>query len=379
LDDNHLSIRGDSSLFVQPHDENWEVANEPLTPSAQSAGAGLTLTALQPTSEINLLVRVEPGQAAGATIVERAWVQTWVAGSVRQDRAIYRFSTTAETLEISLPSGVQANNLEMRLDGRSIATTWANGTARLKLPRASAAGSHLLELRYHFSGRESVGIVEAELPRLSGNMWLDRIYWQLVVPRDQHLLWSPSDLTPENSWSWSGWTWERRAILEQADLEAWVGASPAAAVPEGANRYLFSAMGNPAKFVARLAPRWEIVMLASVAVLAAGLLVMYVPAIRRPKALFVVGVAIAGLGLWIPDAALLFAQAATLGGAILIVSAVLRRWIRRRRRRGLVIVSGRSAIVERSSARTKFAAAELAATATAPAAMPAPSAPSSHR
>ena len=58
-------------------------------------------------------------------------------------------------------------------------------------------------------------------------------------------------------------------------------------------------MGSSAKFVARVAARWEIVLLASIAVLATGLLVMYVPAIRRPRALFVVGVAIAALGLWI--------------------------------------------------------------------------------
>jgi len=379
LDDNHLSISGDSSLFVQPHDENWEIAEELPAPSALNTGPALTLTALQPTSEIQRLVRGNPGQAAGATNVGRAWIQTWIAGSVRQDRAIYRFSTTAETLEISLPSGVQPNNLELRLDGRSIAATGTNGTARLKLPRSSASGSHLLELRYRLSGGESAGIVEAELPRLSGNMWIDRMYWQLVLPRDQHLLWCPSELTPEQSWSWSGWTWARRATLEQADLEAWVGASAGTTVPEGANRYLFSAMGNPEKFVARVAARWEIVLLASVAVLAAGLFVMYVPAIRRPTALFVVGVAIAALGLWIPDVALLFAQAATLGVAILIVSAVSRRWVTHRRRRGIVIVSGRSSTVERSSARTKVAAPELAATATAPAAMPAASTPSSHR
>jgi len=379
LDDNHLSISGDLSSSFQLHDENWEVADELLTPSAINPGAALTLMALQPTSAINLLVRGNPSQSAGATIVERAWVQTWIAGSVRQDRAIYRFSTTAETLEISLPSGIQANNLEMRLDGRSIAAIGSNGALRLKLPRSSAIGSHLLELRYHLSGGESAGVVEAELPRLSGNMWIDHMYWQLVLPRDQHLLWSPSELTPEQSWTWGGWTWARRATLEQADLEAWVGASAGTAVPEGANRYLFSAMGNPEKLVARVAARWEIVLLASVAVLAAGLLVMYVPAIRRPTALFVVGVVIAALGLWIPEAAILFAQAATLGFAILIVSAVLRRWVKHRRRRGIVIVSGRNSIVERSSARTKVAAPELAVTATAPAAMPAPSTPSTHR
>jgi hypothetical protein len=379
LGDNHLSISGDSSSSIQPHDENWDIADELQTTSAFNTGPALTLTSLQPTSQINLLVRGNPGQAAGATTIERAWVQTWIAGSVRQDRAVYRFNTTAETLEISLPSGVQANNLEMRLDGRSIAGTGANGVLRLKLPRPSAIGNHLLELRYHLSGGDSAGVVETELPRLSGNTWIDHMYWQLVLPRDQHLLWSPSELTPEQSWSWSGWTWARRATLEQADLEAWLGASAGTTVPEGTNRYLFSVMGNPAKFVARVAARWEIVLLASVAVLAAGLLMMYVPAIRRPTAMFIVGVVIAALGLWIPEAAILFAQAATLGFAILMVSAVLRRWVRRRRHRGIVIVSGRSSIVERSSARTKVGAADLAVTATAPAAMAAPSTPSSHR
>jgi hypothetical protein len=380
LDGNRLSIRGDSSLSVQPHDENWEVDEELPAPGALNAGPVLTMTALAPTSEINLLVRGNLGQAAGAMAVQRAWIQTWIAGSVRQDRAIYRFSTAAESLEISLPSGVQAPNLELRLDGRSIVATGTSGSLKVKLPRSDSARSHLLEMRYHLPSAESAGIVEAELPRLAGITWIDRMYWQLVLPRDQHLLWGPSELTPEQSWTWNGWTWARRPTQEQSDLEAWVGAPGTAPLPEATNRYLFSTMGTPAKFVARVGARWEIVLLASIAALASGLLVMYVPAVRRPRALFVVGLVIAALALWIPEAAILFAQAATLGFAILIVSAILRRWVTRRRRRGIVIVGGRSSIVERSSARTKLAAPELAITATAPAAaMPGPSTSSSHR
>jgi hypothetical protein len=256
----------------------------------------------------------------------------------------------------------------------------ANGTVKLKLARSAASGIHLLEMRYEFVDHETTSAIEAELPRISGSMWIDRMYWQLVLPRDQHLLWSSSELTPEQTWTWGGLTWVRRATQEQPELEAWVGASASDPLPQATNRYLFSAMGSPAKFAARISARWEIVLVASATVLAIGLLLIYVPGVRRPSAVFVIGVVLAALGVWIPEAAILFAQAATLGFALVILTAVLQRWVTRRRQASVVVAGGRSSIVERSSARTKFAAAELAVTTTARAAtMPAPTASSSHR
>jgi hypothetical protein len=113
--------------------------------------------------------------------------------------------------------------------------------------------------------------------------------------------------------------------MDQAELDAWIEAEASPPLPAGTNRYLFSSMQGlpPQQF--QVAGRWQIVFVASATALAAGLLLLYVPACRRPPALFITAVGGLALAALYPDPAALFLQAAGLGLALTVVALVLRR------------------------------------------------------
>ena len=144
-------------------------------------------------------------------VIDRAWIQTWLTGAGRQDRAVYRFVGAEEPLEISLPPGVSPGNAEAHLDGRSVPIVPTNQeTLAVRLTPASGH-QHVLELQYQFDEQFArLGTIDALLPHFNNNVWVQHMYWQLVLPNDQHLLSSAAELTPEFSWIWSGLYWARR-------------------------------------------------------------------------------------------------------------------------------------------------------------------------
>ena len=159
------------------------------------------------------------------------------------------------------------------------------------------------------------------------------MYWQLVLPTDEHLVANPAGFTGEFRWGWQGYFWGRQPLLDQAQLESWVGAAPRDPLPERANLYLFSTLGNVEQAEVHTAGRAWIVLWASGAALVAGLLLIYVPASRHPATLLVVGIALLAAGLIAPEPTLLLAQAASLGLVLTLLAGLLERVMTGRRRR----------------------------------------------
>jgi hypothetical protein len=244
----------------------------------------------------------------------------------------------------------------MRLDGQRVAVAPANAENIVVVRLAPASGrQHILELRYQFDDRSNrLSTIEADLPRFNSNVWVRRMYWQLVLPQDQHLLSAAAELTPEFTWVWSGLFWTRQAPLDQAELEEWSSAARETPLPEKTNRYLFSVAGNPARITVRTAERGQIVLLASLGALIVGLLLIYVPAARRPTTLLAAGVSLLAFAAWNADLALLLAQASFLGLALALLAGYLERIVTRRRNRAMVVRSSGSSVLKRSSSQVSI-------------------------
>src|SRR4029079_149591 len=187
---------------------------------------------------------------------------------------------------------------------------------------------HVLELRYQTAiTNGQSNSIDAELPKLGSGAWVQRLYWQLVVPGDQHYIGSPSQLTPEFAWNWFGWGWSRHNHWDQADLENWIGAAHQDLLPSATNRYLFSMAGNPQRLVAHTAARWQLVLCASALVLVVGLLWLKMKTNRQGAGLFAGGVVFLATAVWLPGAALLFGQASVLGQVLLLPAVVLESFV----------------------------------------------------
>ena len=148
--------------------------------------------------------------------------------------------------------------------------------------------------------------------------------------------------------------WGSRPQFDAAEMELWMNTAWACDVPAGASQYLFSRFGSLETVELRTSSRSLIVLIASGGLLVAGLLWIYVPPIRQAWVLLL---AICGFGFVaaaFPEPAVLVAQAAAVGLALVVVARVL-HWTVVERRASRAVVHGTSMIpVERSTTETQI-------------------------
>lgn len=301
------------------------------TAAGDAQAARLELTTAERPARVEVTLHRKAARDKGAVVAERAWLQTWLTRSARQDRAVFRFTSDRKEIEVSLPAGAILSQGAVSLDGVRLGVS-PDRSNRISIPLAddAAARQYVLEMQYQFPNERSpVGALSIDLPRLGPNAWVRRAYWQLILPPNEHLVLPPAGLVSEFAWGWRGYGFGRSPLLEQADLESWSGASRRQGPPAGVNRYLFSAVGPVENCTVYTAERATIVFVASAVALALGLLLLYVRAMRHPIALTAGGAILIGLAAAEPAAAVLFLQAAALGVALAILGALLRRWTTR--------------------------------------------------
>jgi hypothetical protein len=329
---NTLTVTADRDTRVSICKGAWSAADQDRADAEDRPG--LLLTAARRTGRIALELRRDD-ERAKSIIVDRAWVQSRLTSSARQDRAVFQLTTDRSEIEVVLPADAEAQAVAL-VDGREVEPR-SRGDNRLSIPLARHLGQRrvVVELRYHFTaGRPPRGAICMEFPRLNPGAWMRRIYWQLILPANEHLVASPDGFTGEFAWQWSGWFWfwGRHPLLDQAELESWAEAAPRDALPDRVNVYLFSSLGNVTQAEVRTAGRTWIVLWASGAALVAGLLLIYVPVSRHPATLLTMGMALLATGLIAPEPTLLLAQAACLGLVLTLLAGMLERGTARRRR-----------------------------------------------
>jgi len=319
---------------------------------------GLQLAASQPAPEIAIEVQLEDQTAAGSTVVERAWIQTWLTRTTRQDRAVFQVTTSQRNLSLVVPAGVSLAEVELWLDGqRCSASSTPEARLIVPLPEGDPLRQHRLEAIYRFAlTRPSPGRMSLELPHLGRRAWVQRLYWQLALPPDEHVVADPADLTSEFRWGFNGLFWGRNPTLEQPSLETWAGGRRLAELPLGTSRYLFSSAGTVTRCELRTAGRATVVLASSAVVLVLGLMLIHLPRARHPASLFSLAVLLGAGAVAYPGPTLLAGQAAALGVVLALGAAWLRAGVSGKRRLGAR--EAPSSILERGSARaTRRAAA----------------------
>jgi hypothetical protein len=376
LSSNRLYVTAPQGIEVGLRGQDWQVSQG--LPGRLPRPNILALSTDRPIGNVSLGIHRED---LATTVVEAAWVQTYLTQTTRWERAVFRFTTDQEQLELILPEGADFRQVEVvmgpeNVDDRqrlSVQPMTSESRLLIPVPDDSSHRRQCLEVRYGFlDPRPPPGRLSLELPQLAAEVWVQRTYWELLLPRNEHVIVAPDGFTGEFRWGWTGSFWGRKPLLEQAELEAWSAAGHAAEMPEATSRYLFSSLAPVARCELRTANRWLIVLVASSAVLGVGLLLIYVPACRHPALLFVAAVVLLGAVALYPGPALLAAQAASLGLALALLGGLLNRLFGPGRGRG-----GRpdtsSSVFERSSTHAQYpppAVGKEASTDTVPAPVP---------
>ncbi len=300
----------------------------------------LTLSARRAIAEVALLLRSTERPTAGATTIQRAWIQTRLTDGQRQDRVLYLCSTSESRLQVTLPAEAEMASLEVSVDGRHVTPEVVRQQDATIVMPSPARGEYLVELDYHFAARPPAGALALESPHIKSAAWVRQLYWQVDLPGTEHLISAPDHFTREFSWVWSDYLWRRRSSLETRELEAWIGQperGDAAAMREtpdvveqrqttasnASNRYLFSTVGTVEPLEIYTLSRARLVLWASLPLLIAGLLLIYFPTARHPGLLFAVAVLLAAGTLFDPELALLVAQASALGLVLTALAALL--------------------------------------------------------
>lgn len=353
LSENRLIVTAPPEFTLRRREGPWTVPDGHA--GAPRREGGLELSAPERTHEVVLAVELEDRNTLAPTIVRRAWVQTWLTRTARQDRAVFRFSTSRKEIELTIPDGAADQEVDLWLDGKSVmAKTAPDGSLMVPLSGEANNREHLLEATYHFpDARPPRGRFSVEIAGLGRDAWVRRMYWQLILPRDEHVIAGPEGLVHEFRWGWDGVFWGRTPLLEQPELETWVGASRGKDQPEAANCYLFSSLGKIPPCTVRTAGRSWIVLWASLAALAAGLSLIYVPASRHPATLFVGAVLLVGAWVLFPEPTVLVLQAASLGLVLALLAGLLQRGLARRRR-GVTLLGTSISVLEKDSTQTQY-------------------------
>ena len=322
----------DKNTRVSPRKGDWTVADRDT--DVLDGKSGLLLTAAKRAYSVDLDLRRAGSDRPESIIVDRAWIQSWLTSTARQDRAVFQLTTERKELEVVLPADVAAAQVDVMVDGRLVEPRLLDDN-RLSIPLVGGErSSFVVELRYHFmDGRPPRGAVRMDFPRLNPEAWMRRMYWQVILPANEHLIANPAGFTGEFVWQWDGWFWGRSPVLDQSQLESWTGATARDALPDHANIYLFSGLGKIEQAEIGTAGRTWIVLWASGAALVVGLLLIYIPVSRHPATLLAMGMALLAAGLIAPEPTLLLAQAACLGLALTLLAGLLERGVARRRQR----------------------------------------------
>jgi hypothetical protein len=256
-------------------------------------------------------------------------VQTWLGAQVREERVALRLTTQQDSVRVKLPPGVRPRSVQSAVDGQEVAhgnVRDITGNVMISIPAAARGRPCALELYYTVDPQPPVwGLIDDDLKpaKIEEAVAPRRVYWQLLLPQEQHLLAAPSALTSEMAWAADRGLIVQRPVMDQRQLEAWMRASRQPPLPRGANEYLFGALGEWPQLSVVAAPRRIIVAVASGLVLAIGMLLIHVPRARSPSLVLVLSIAVAGVALVAPQIAILTLQGAALGVAIVMAAAAL--------------------------------------------------------
>lgn len=321
---NALTLRSDEDTVFTLVDEQWTLQPDAVLPTNGTTELRIRSDGIAPVAVVQTSI-VET-HTNGNTSIPRVWIQSWLTPTDRRDRVCYQLLSDQPLVLVQLPPGADIDGVRVLVDGEVHRdfVDHGDGSLTITLAEEQVGRSVGLELWYFIeSSRDSrFGIA---IPTITDADRAERVYWQLVLPRREHLAWTPATLTPELIWQRDQWHWGQRGRLEQQALEEYVGASTQEAVSPDTNRYLFSSTGSVESVSFIKVTRLTLLMISSGSALLAVLPFIYFPSFRRPGVFFAVGVILFCVAWFYPEFTAVLGQAGAVGLGLAIVACAIQR------------------------------------------------------
>ena len=346
ITEHQLNLKASPPISLIPNDDRWARREDSLVNARP-----IQLTNDGTASSLDVEIGYVASDEGGNTVVNTAWVQTWLDKNSRQDRATFRISTNEVNVRINMPPSVDLGKLQIRVDGENTNVNAQSQTVTINLPTDSNVQStHLIELWYAFpQDRPPLGTMHIDVPRIESALWTKQSYWQLITPRDEYLWAGPSGLTPEYHWSWNT-LFGKRAHRLSHQLEQHLDASWRNDIPNhswGTNQYQFSSLVELRSVQVCTISQKTALMVFGTFTSIAGLALIYVPALRHPVLLLCVGVIIVIGGFWYPQAAVIASQAGLLGLVLVFMGRFIQWFLLWRKRHEGIAYGTTGSSVER--------------------------------
>lgn len=285
-------------------------------------------TTTQPTDRLSLLVSVADRDALGTTVVERAWLQTWLNDSIRWDHGVYRISSERDAVSLWLPSTVgKDRKIVVHRDRVPVPVKLSpKGELTVPLTDDQKRRPFFLEVWYQIPADASGRM---ELPHFSDETLVRCKYWQIILPQNRHIIDVPSGWAPEYQWSRIGLFWGRVPSVRMEEIGLYPETTEEVPISSEANQYLFSSLNPPDQSSLMIVDRSVIVLFASSISLLIGLILIYFPQTRYAGALLGLGIALIAMVSYQPTPVLLMLQASSLGVLIALGAGYVYRIVYR--------------------------------------------------
>ncbi len=246
--------------------------------------------------------------------VRQAIMRTAIGGELRHEQVLANVQG-GDSFEVSLPLTAEKVVVEARVDGERTGVRRLGNRLVVALP--SDDHMHAIDMRVWLP-IETAAAVAPIRPVLGLPAGVGRVYWQLTVPKDAHVVWASPTVGRAMQWRFDKWWLYRDPIETDDSLGRWIGTEEFSSMPPG-NRYLYVG-SNVANFQVSVASRGLIWMVVGAIVLFLAAVLTYVPQTRHPLVAVLAAVLLAGMIAVAPDAAVLAGQ---LGGLALVLVIVM--------------------------------------------------------
>lgn len=230
--------------------------------------------------------------------VHKAWCQTSLNDSFRQDRIVIRFSPRRSLIQWQMPDGSQL--VECYLDGLPLSLRNSDESSTLETGFSDFSREYVIEFYLRYFHAPQKNHLSLALPKTSRLTWCRQIYWHVRLPDNRYILNYSSGLTADYVLDWTGFFLRPQPRMTLKQLDRWIGTTEEIVPGESGNDYLFSTFGIGDQQSVLMISKRNLVLIFGLFFISLGCAFVSLSIMRNALTLVMIAAGILILGIWYP-------------------------------------------------------------------------------